>query len=146
MSDVPNIQGGGVFRFGPTSGSLTDHTCAVTEAVVNEQRSLVQKQPSFGSPAIEQKAAARFASVTLTFANNPNATTGLLAAFRAAQATDTGEIYFDFKWDDAATSSDNPRYAGWMVVSDLDIGTRVNLARRITKTFPARAVIEIVAD
>lgn len=145
MSDVPITQGVGVFRFGPSSGSLTDHTCAVTEFIVNEQRSLVQKAPSFGAPDIEQKAAARFASVTITFANNPHATTGLLAAFRAAQATDLGEIYFDAVYDDAVVSGSNPKYAGWIVVSDLDIGTRVSQVRQITKTFPARAVIQIVA-
>lgn len=146
MSDVPTTQRVAVVRLGPTSGSLTDHSCAVTELVVNEQRSLVQKAASFGSPNIEQKAAAQFASVTMTFANNPHATTGLLAALRAARATTTGEIYFDVKYDDAAVAASNPKYAGWIVVADLDTGTRVSQTRQISKTFPARGVIQIVSE
>lgn len=134
------VQRDAVVQLGADSGSLTDYSSEVSEFIINEQRLLTQKSPSFGSPTTEQKASSGTATVTITFAANPHATTGLLAAMRTAQATVAGELYFDVKYGSASVSSSNPKFTGYIVVSDIDTGGRIGEVRRISKTFPARSV------
>lgn len=145
MSDVPTVQQGAVIRLGLDAGSATDFTCAITSFVINEQRTLTRKSPSFGSPAWEDKASAKQATVTITFANNPHATSGLLALMWSAQQLQTGELYFEVRYAEGSVSTSNPKRTGFIVVADLDWGTQAFQVRQSTKTFPARAISDPIA-
>lgn len=144
MTDV--IQGAAVVMLGPDAGSLTDYSCYISEFVINEQRVLTVKSPSFGSPASEQKAGADTASVTMTYLAVPHGTSGLWWELRRARGTTTGELYFEVKYDNVAVSASNPKYTGYIVVSDLDTGAAGYTARRQSKTFPARAVSDPITS
>jgi hypothetical protein len=52
------VQGEAVILLGPDAGSLTDYSCFISEFVINDTRTVHVKAPSFGSPSIEEKAAA----------------------------------------------------------------------------------------
>lgn len=125
---------------GPDPGDLTDYSCWISEFVVNDTRTTFVKAPSFGSPAVEEKAAADQASVTMTFLAVPHATSGLWWELNRAKGTRTGELYFDVKWADAAVSASNPKRTGYLVVTGLDTGAAGFQARRQSKVFPARGV------
>jgi hypothetical protein len=64
MTDL--VQGEAVILLGPDAGSTTDYSCWISEFVINETRTTFAKAPSFSSPAIEDKAAADQAAVTMT--------------------------------------------------------------------------------
>jgi hypothetical protein len=140
------LQRRAVIELGADAGSLTDYSAEVSEFVINQQRILVQKAPSFGSPATEQKAGSGTATVSMTFAANPHSTTGVLAEMRTAQATTTGELYFEVRYSSAAVSASNPKFTGYIVVADMDTGGRIGEVRRISKTFPARAVSDPITS
>lgn len=140
------IQRRAVVQLGPDAGSLTDYTCDIAEFVINEGRALVQKAPSFGSPAREDKAAAGFASVTMSFLHSPNSSSGLWQELWAAMQTVTGELFFQVRYSDAAVSSSNPKRTGYIKVVDLDTGGPAYQARRQSKTFPARSVSDPLAS
>lgn len=138
MTDL--VQGAAVVQLGPDGDNLTDYSCWISEFVVNDIRSTFVKAPSFGSPAIEEKAAADQATVTMTFLAVPHASSGLWWELNRARGTRTAELYFDVKWDSAAVSASNPRRTGFLVVTGLDTGAPAFQARRQSKVFPARAV------
>jgi hypothetical protein len=129
-----------VFKLGVDAGSLTDYSAQVSEVFINQRRSTVVKAPSFGSTSFEEKAGATGASLSITLDGSPHATAGILAELRAAQATTSGELYFEWRASGAAVSASNPKFTGFIVVSDIDTGGRVGEVRRISKTFPARSV------
>jgi hypothetical protein len=132
---VPQFEG--VFELGPDAGSLTDYTCDITAFVISEGRATVVKAPTAANPVTEQKAAAAFGSVAITFTSTPDAT-GLWQEMRAAQQTRSGELYFQVRYDTAAVSASNPKFTGYIVVSELDTGAPVSQVRRQSKSFPAR--------
>jgi hypothetical protein len=138
MTDL--VQGKAVVQLGPAPDDLTDYTCWISEFVINDTRSTVIKAPTFSSPAIEEKAAANGATVTMAFLAVPDATSGLWWELNRAKGTRTGELYFDVKWADAAVSATNPRRTGHLVVTALDTGAAGFTARRQAKVFPARDV------
>lgn len=144
MNDL--IQGEIVLLLGPDPAHTTDYSCDFSEFVINEARTLVAKSPSFGSPELEQKAAAGTAQVTATFLAVPHASSGLWFELRRASRTRTGELYFDVKYSTAATSASNPRRTGYIVVSDIDMGAGAYQVRRQTKVFPARAVSDPITS
>ncbi len=138
MSDGYIAQFGGVFQLGPDAGSLTDYTCDITAFVITEGRATVVKAPSMSNPVTEQKAAAAFGTVAMTFAGNPGDATGLWQEMRAAMQTTSGELFFQVRYGTAAVSSSNPKFTGYIVVGELDTGAPVNEFRRQAKSFPAR--------
>lgn len=133
------IQGAAVVQLGPDAGDLTDYSCWVSEFVIHDVRNTYVKAPSFGSPAVEERAAAAQASVTMTFLAAPNTASGLWWELNRAQNTRTGELYFDVRWSTAAVSSSNPKRTGLIVVSGLDTGAPPG-PRRYSFVFPARNV------
>lgn len=133
-------QGQAVVMLGPDPSNLTDYSCWFSEFVVNDTRSTVIKAPSFGSPSIEEKAAADQATVTATFLAVPDASSGLWWELNRAKGTTTGELYFDVRWDPASVSASNPHRTGYLVVTSLDTGAAAYTARRQSKVFPARGV------
>ena len=137
MSDV--IQGRPLIKLGPTADALVDYTCWISEFVINETRSTVVKAPSFGSPSIEEKAAADAATVSISFLAVPSTTSGLWWELNRAKATRTGELYFEWRGEDATVSSSNPRVTGYIVVSGLGTGAPLG-PRRQSLTFPARSI------
>lgn len=124
---------------GPDAGDLTDYTCWISEFRIIETRATVVKAPSFGSPAIEEKAAADQAQVAMTFLAVPHASSGLLWELDRAKRTQTGELYFEWKPATGAVSASNPKRTGFLVVTDLDTGAPLG-PRRQSKLFPARSV------
>lgn len=144
MTDL--IQGAAVVMLGPDPDNLTDYSCYISEFVINEGRLLTVKAPSFGSPATEQKAGSDTASVVMTFLAVPNASSGLWWELRRAKRTVSGELYFEVKYADTTVSASNPKYTGYLVVSDLDTGAAGYTARRQSKTLPARAVSDPITS
>ena len=134
------FQFGGVFQLGPDPDSLTDHTCDIAGFVITEGRATVVKAPTFSNPQTEQKAAAGFGTVAMTFATNSGDAAGLWQAMRTAMLTTTGEMFFQVRYSTAAVSATNPRFTGYLVVSGLDTGAPVNQALRQTQSFGARAL------
>jgi hypothetical protein len=133
-------QFGGVFELGVDVGSLTDYTCDISAFVITEGRATVVKAPTAGNPMTEQKAAAGFGSVAMTFAGNPGDATGLWQELRTAMQTRTGELFYRVRYGTAAVSATNPQFTGYITVVDLDTGAPVSTMRRQAKTFPARAM------
>lgn len=136
------VQRVAVVELGPDAGSLTDYSCDVSGFVVTVGRTTVVKPASFGSPAIEQRASARTATVTITFTSQPNTASGLLQELRAAQNTVSGELFFRVKYQDEAVSPSNPSQSGWLIVGDVQIGAPASSTMVQTQTFPARDVSE----
>jgi hypothetical protein len=125
---------------GPDAGSLTDYSCAFQTFVINERRTTVVKAPTFSSPAIEEKAAAGQASVSVVFLSDYVTTSGLWQELVNAMATRTSELFFEYTPADDTVGTSNPRRTGYIVVTDLDTGAPAFEARRQVKTFPARDV------
>lgn len=136
------VQRVAVIELGPDPGSLTDYSCDVSGFLVTVGRTTVVKQASFGSPDIEQRAASRTATVVMTFTTQPNATSGLVNALRAARDTVSGELFFRVRYDDAAASASNPIQSGWLTVTDIQVGAPVSSPMVQTQSFPARDVTE----
>lgn len=136
------VQRVAVVELGPDPGSLTDYSCDVSGFLVTVGRTSVVKAASFGSPAVEQRASAHTATVTITFTSQPHASSGLVNAMRAAQNTIAGELFFRVRYQDAAVSASNPSQSGWLLVTDVQIGAPVSEAMQQTQTFPARDVTE----
>lgn len=134
------VQRAAVVEIGPDSGSLTDVTCDVSGFLVTVGRTTVVKSASFGSPAIEQRAASQTALVTMTFSSQPG--NALVAMLRAARDTVAGELYFRVKYQDAAVSPTNPSQTGWMTVTDFQLGAPVSSPMSQTQSFPARDITE----
>lgn len=130
---------------GPDPGDLTDYTCWIDSFVINDTRTTYVKAPSFGSPAVEEKAAADQASVSMSFFGVPSTTSGLLWELDRAKRTRTGELYFEWRGSTAAVSSSNPKRTGYLVVKDLDTGAPLG-PRRQSKVFPARGVSGFLAS
>jgi hypothetical protein len=133
---VPQFEG--VFELGPDAGSLTDYTCDITAFVISEGRATVVKAPTAANPVTEQKAAAAFGSVAVTFAGNPGDASGLWQEMRAAMQTRTGELFFQVRYDTAAVGATNPKFTGYIVVAELNTGAPVGQVARQISTFPAR--------
>lgn len=144
MSDL--IQGQAVVLLGPDAGSLTDYSCWISEFIIMPGRSTTVKAPSFGSPALMEKAGADQASVSMTFLAVPDASSGLWWELNRAMGTRTGELYFDWKGSAAAVGASNPRRTGFIVVTGLDTGAAAYTARRQSKVFPARAVSQPITS
>jgi hypothetical protein len=137
MTDL--VQGEAVIQLGPDPGDLTDYTCWISEFVINDTRTVHVKAPSFGSPVIEEKAAADQYAVTMTFFAVPHASSGLLWELDRAKRTRTGELYFEWKGATGSVSASNPKRTGYLVVTAINTGAAMG-PRRQSHTFPARAV------
>lgn len=133
-------QGRASVLLGPDAGSLTDYSCAIREFVINERRNTVIKAPTPSSPAFEEKAGAGQASVTVVFLSAFVQSSGLWVELLTAQATDTAELYFEWKPANTTVGASNPKRTGFFVVTDLDTGAAAFAPRLQAKTFPARAV------
>lgn len=144
MTDL--VQGQAVIKLGPTPGELTDYSCWFTDFTINPIRTTVIKAPSFGSPAIEEKAAADQASVTVSFLAVPDTASGLWWELNRAMATRTGELYFEWRGDSASVSSSNPRRTGYLVVTGLDSGAPAYQPRRQSRVYPVRDLSEPLAS
>lgn len=138
------VQGLASVMLGPDAGHLTDYTCAIRVFQINERRNTVIKAPSFGSPALEERAAAGQATVTIEFISEFVASSGLWVEFLNAMATDSAELYFEWTPNDDTVSATNPKRTGFIVVSDLDSGAPAYEARRQAKTFPARSISALI--
>lgn len=144
MSDL--IQGRAVILLGPDPGDLTDYSCWISEFTINETRSQVVKPPSFGSPQIEQLASAGAAQVTMSFLAVPDVSSGLWNELQVAARTLTGELYFEYQPAVGSVSPANPKKTGYIVVTDIDMGAPAASPRRQRKTFPARAVSQLITS
>ena len=133
------IQGPAVILLGPDSGTLTDYSCYISEFVINETRSTAVKAPTFASPAIEEKAAANAATVSMSFLAVPDTTSGLWWELNRARGTRTARLVFEWKGADAVVSSSNPRRTGVIVVTGLGTGAPLG-PRRQALVFPARDI------
>jgi hypothetical protein len=134
------VQGEAVIMLGPDPGDLTDYSCFISEFVINDTRTVHVKAPSFGSPAIEEKAAAYQAAVTMSFLAVPSASSGLLWELDRAKRTRTGELYFEWKGATGSVSATNPKRTGYLVVTAINTGAAMAQPRRQSQTFPARSV------
>jgi hypothetical protein len=143
MTDL--IQGEAVILLGPDAGSTTDYSCWISEFVINETRTTFAKAPSFSSPAIEDKAAADQAAVTMTFLAVPHASSGLLWELDRAKRTRTGVLYFEWRGATGAVSASNPKRTGFMVVTAVGTGAPMG-PRRQSAVFPALGVSGFLAS
>ncbi len=134
------FQFGGVFQLGPDPDTLTDYTCDIAGFVITEGRATVVKSPTFSNPQTEQKAAAGFGNVQMTFATNPGDSSGLWRAIRTAMLTTTGDLFFQVRYSTASVSATNPRFTGYIVISGLDTGAPVNQPLRQSQSFGARSL------
>lgn len=139
------VQTSAVIMLGPDPGDLTDYTCWISEFVILDTRTTAIKAPTFASPAIEEKAAAGAASVSMTFLAVPDTSSGLWWELNRAKGTRTAELYFEWRGDSAVVSSSNPKRTGYIVVTGLDSGAPIG-PRRQSKVFPARDVSEPLAS
>jgi hypothetical protein len=134
------VHKGGLIQLGLDSGSLATYSDDFRLFECVRTRGVVLKAPSFGSPAVESKAAATSHVVNCEFATNEGSSSGIWQLMWTAQATTTGELYFSVVVGRGSVSATNPKFTGYLLVTDLGFGSAPNQVRSQTRSFPARAV------
>jgi hypothetical protein len=140
------VHKGGLIQLGLDAGSLVNYSGDFKLFECVRTRALVQKAPSFGSPEIEQKAAAVSHVVNCELATNEGDATGIWQLLWDAQATTTGEVYFSVVVGRGSVSATNPKFTGWLVVDELSFGSAPDSVRSQTRSFPARAVSDPITS
>lgn len=134
------IQGAAVVELGTGPGSTTDYSCYFSEFVPQKIRNTVRKPSSPGSPDVEDKAGGRQHVVVASFLASPLDASSPWGLLNAAADTAAAEVYFRVRYASGPVSASNPLWTGWIVVSQLGIGSAVRQTPRQVITFPARGV------
>lgn len=121
-----------------------DYSDEIGEFVIELTRTTVTEMATYGDASENDKAGPQRASVTITCKNDLAADT-LARALHTAILTDTAELAFTARYSDAAVGADNPEFSGNLVVTSVQLGTRVGDEKVQTQTFPANSVTMAVA-
>jgi hypothetical protein len=131
----------GNIQLGTGPGSVTDYSLDISALVINRRRNTVTKPGTFGNPVVEEKASTNQYTVTAVFAGNEGDATGVWAEIWDAMDTDASEVYFEGTFKEGAVSASNPKFTGYIIVTDTDAGGTVGELKQQSKTWPARGVV-----
>lgn len=113
----------------------TDYSAEITSLVLSRRRRTSVLPPTFGNAIESAKAGAEYNEVTINFINE-KAASKVWAELYDAIDTDTSELAFTARLDDAAVGADNPSFSGTFVVTGVDLGGTVGQVNTQSQTFP----------
>jgi hypothetical protein len=120
-------------------GSLTinsvDVAAYVSSFVIKRERTSVSVPATLGNLREVEKAGALREAIEIRFFSSL-AATSLWAELYDAIDTDTAELSFSGRLEDAVVGTDNPEFSGTMVVLGVDTGADVASLREQSQTYP----------
>ena len=120
---------------GPVTINSTDYSDYITSLVITRRRETTNKPATFGNSRSSQKAGSIVEEVTINFLNGI-AASEVWAELWDAIDTDTAELTFSARLDDAVIGTDNPSFSGTMVVTGVSVGGDVGIQNQQRWTFP----------
>jgi hypothetical protein len=123
-------------------GSLTlnavDVSDWVTEFKISRTRDVVEVPATLGTGTKSRSAGAHDYTLSISFLSE-TAASSAWATLWDAMETDSAEIPFAGKLQDAAVSATNPSFAGTILVTALDTGGTVGSLQQSSHTYPIKA-------
>lgn len=119
----------------------TDYSDEVSEFVIEPTRTTVTQMATYADASENDAAGVRKDSVTIT-CKNEQAAASLARELYTAILTDSAELAFVVRYDDAAIGVDNPEYSGNLIVTAVTLGTKVGDERIMSQTFPVNSLAQ----
>lgn len=132
------IQLEGSLKFGLVTAS-TEYGSAVTSINIALGRNLIEVPATYANSQQSQAAGSRTQEMSITFLADPTAAASFWSELYAAYLTATGELKFEGTQEVGAVSATNPKWAGTIIVTGLDVFGEVGGLRQQTQTYPIKA-------
>ena len=132
------IQLEGSLKFGLVTANV-EHGSAVTAITIQLTRATIEIPPTYANAESTEAAGARARSASITFLSDPTLASSFSELLLAAYESASGELKFEGTPELGAVSTTNPKYAGTLIIKDLELLGEAGAARLQTQQYAIKA-------